>query len=76
MIQSDTSNFIPNINNKYKSFKTDILPNFLGKNICDSLNNDKVVQKLFTYQEFLFNYMKDMNKIPEEKFQFYFYLQN
>jgi hypothetical protein len=65
-MQSDTSEYINDINRRYKSFKTDILPSFLGKDICSSMK-DEESQSLFKYQEFLYKYMKDLNKIPENK---------
>ena len=52
--------FIENINKKYNHFKKEILSTNLGENICKTMNN-KTKQSIFKYQEFLFNYMKDLN---------------
>ena len=62
MIQSSSSNYTKDIAEQFESFKK-ILPIFIGENVCNNLNNfDK--KKLFEHQEFLYEYMKRMNKIP------------
>ena len=66
MLQSNSANFIEQISENYKSFKKEILPVYLGDNICKNMKEETSIN-LFKYQEFLFNYMKDLNEIPEEK---------
>ena len=66
MIQSNSSQFIDYISKKYKAFEKDILPSFLGKDICSSMKTEET-QSLFQYQEFLYNYMKELNTVPEDQ---------
>jgi superfamily II DNA or RNA helicase len=59
-MESRNNTFIENINMKYNQYKKDVLSTNLGENICKTMNN-KTKQTIFKYQEFLFNYMKDLN---------------
>jgi len=65
MKQSNSSKYIDELTKKYKAYEKEILPNFLGKDICSSLKRDET-QSLFKYQEFLYKYMQDLNKIADE----------
>jgi hypothetical protein len=66
MIQSNSSQFIKEISIKYKSYEKELLPTFLGKDVCGSMKNEET-QQLFKYQEFLYQYMKALNQIPEKE---------
>ena len=57
---SKKKNFLNKINEKYESFKEDILKVNLGDNLCDNLSENNK-RSFFKYQEFLYNYMKDLN---------------
>lgn len=57
---SKDNNFIENINNLYHDYKEDILKVNLGEDICKELS-EKDKESFFKYQEFLYNYMKDLN---------------
>ena len=65
MIQSNSNRYITEISQKYKSFTKEILPTLVGKNVCNMMGKDQK-QNIFKYQEFLIEYMKDLNKIPEK----------
>jgi len=65
-LQSNSSDFISNISEKFKSYANDVLPSLVGDEICNSMKEEEQ-QQFFKYQEFLYQYMKHLNKIPEEK---------
>ena len=65
MIQSNSSKYIDELSKKYKAYEKEILPNFLGKDICSSIKRDET-QSLFKYQEFLYKYMQDLNRIADK----------
>jgi superfamily II DNA or RNA helicase len=66
MIQTDSKYFLQETSEKYKEFKEELLPILNGNNFCKNLK-EKEVDTLFQHQKFLYQYMKDMNKIPSEK---------
>ena len=66
MIQSNSSKYLDYITDKFQSFSEEILPTYIGKNICDQIKTDDK-QEIFKHQEFLINYMKNLNNIPENK---------
>lgn len=57
---SKNNNFIKQITEKYQYFKEDILSVNLGEDLCNKLSEDDK-KSFFKYQEFLYNYMKDLN---------------
>ena len=65
-LQSNSSDFITNVSEKFKSYSKDVLPSLVGEEICSSMKESDH-QQFFQYQEFLYQYMKHLNKIPEEK---------
>jgi len=67
-MQARNNTFIEHINNKYNHFKNEILSTNLGENICKTMNN-QTKQSIFKYQEFLFNYMKDLNNQANKNYK-------
>lgn len=67
-MDSKYNNFLENINKKYESFKEDILINQNDENFCNNLSNNNKYS-IFKYQEFLFNYMKDLNDYSNKNFK-------
>lgn len=62
---SQNNNLIEKISEKYQFYKQDILKSNLGEDLCNQLseNNKK---SFFKYQEFLYQYMKDLNDFSNE----------
>lgn len=57
---SQNNNFIKEVSERYQYFKQDILSTNLGEDLCNKLTEtDK--KSFFKYQEFLYQYMKDLN---------------
>ena len=57
---SQNNNFIKEISEKYQYYKQDILTTNLGEDLCNKMSEGEK-QSFFKYQEFLYNYMKDLN---------------
>jgi hypothetical protein len=59
-MDASQNTFIPYINEKYRIYKEEIMYENIGEDLC-SLLSKKDQFKIFQYQEFLYQYMKDLN---------------
>jgi len=50
-LQSNSSDFISNISEKFKSYANDVLPSLVGDEICNSMKEEEQ-QQCCKYQEF------------------------
>ena len=63
-VQSDSNKFMDYISKKYKSYEQEVIPQFIGENICKIMSEGEK-KDMFKYQEFLYKYMEELNTIPE-----------
>lgn len=62
---SQNNNFIKQISEKYQYYKQDILSTNLGEDLCNKMS-EGAKKSFFKYQEFLYQYMKDLNDFSNQ----------